>query len=60
MPVAGLGALLDAADRRGVVFQMSLPPTEFEALSSLASREHLHRFRDAGDDSPRLVDEAHG
>jgi hypothetical protein len=60
MPVAGLGALLDAADRRGVVFQMSLPPREFEALSSLASREHLHRFRDAGDDSPRLVDEAHG
>ena len=26
MPVAGLGALLDAADRRGVVFQISLPP----------------------------------
>ncbi len=60
MPVAGLGALLDAADRRGVVFQISLPPREFEAMSSLASQEHLHRFRHTGDDIPQLVDETHG
>ena len=45
-PVAGLGALLDGADGRGLVFQMSLPPTEFEAMSSPANREQLHRFRD--------------
>jgi hypothetical protein len=33
MPVAGLGALLDGPGGRGLIFQMSLPPGEFEAVS---------------------------
>ena len=60
LPVAGLGALVDGADGRGLVFQMSLPPKEFEATSSPAIREHMHRFRCAGDDIPRLHREIHG
>jgi len=60
LPVAGLGALVDGADGRGLVFQMSLPPKEFEAMSSLPIREHLRRFRRAGDDIPRLHREVHG
>jgi transferase family protein len=60
LPVAGLGALVDGADGRGLVFQMSLPPTEFEATSSPAIREHMHRFRREGDDIPRLHREIHG
>jgi len=60
LPVAGLGALVEGADGRGLVFQMSLPPKEFEAMSSPASRAHMHRFRQAGDDIPRLHREVHG
>jgi hypothetical protein len=60
LPVAGLGALMDGADGRGLVFQMSLPPKEFEATSSPAIREHMHRFRRAGDDIPRLHREVQG
>ena len=60
LPVAGLGALVEGADGRGLVFQMSLPPKEFEAMSSPAIREHMHRFRRAGDDIPRLHREVHG
>ena len=60
LPVAGLGALVDGADGRGLVFQMSLPPKEFEATSSPAIREHMHRFRRASDDIPRLHREVHG
>jgi hypothetical protein len=60
LPVAGLGGLVDGADGRGLVFQMALPPKEFEATSSPATREHLHRFRRAGDDIPRLHSEVHG
>ena len=60
LPVAGLGALVEGADGRGLVFQMSLPPKEFEAMSSPANREHMHRFRCAGDDIPRLHREVHG
>jgi hypothetical protein len=60
LPVAGLGALVEGADGRGLVFQMSLPPKEFEAMSSPAIREHAHRFRRAGDDIPRLHHEVHG
>lgn len=48
LPVAGLGALMEGADGRGLVFQMSLPPREFDATSSPAIREHLHRFQRAG------------
>jgi hypothetical protein len=54
LPVAGLGALLEGADGRGLVFRMSLPPKEFEAMSTPAISEHMHRFRCAGDDIPRL------
>jgi Transferase family len=60
LPVAGLGALVEGADGRGLVFQMSLPPKEFEAASGPAIREHMHRFRGAGDDIPRLHREVHG
>jgi Transferase family len=60
LPVAGLGALSEGADGRGLVFQMSLPPKEFEATSSPAIREHMHRFRCAADDIPRLHREVHG
>lgn len=60
LPVAGLGALVDGVGGRGLVFQMSLPPKEFEAASSHAIREHMHRFRRAGDDIPRLHRDVHG
>jgi hypothetical protein len=60
LPVAGLGGLVDGADGRGLVFQMALPPREFEATSSPATREHMHRFRRAGDDIPRLHSEVRG
>jgi len=60
LPVAGLGALVEGADGRGLVFQMSLPPKEFEAMSSPVIQEHLHRFRRAGDSIPRLHREIHG
>jgi Transferase family len=59
-PVAGLGALMEGADGRGLVFQMSLPPKEFEAMSRPAIREHVHRFRRVGDDIARLHREVHG
>ncbi|MGO9283463.1 MAG: acyltransferase [Mycobacterium sp.] len=60
IPVAGLGALVDGADGRGLLFQMTLPPRDFQAMSSPAIRQHLHRFRRAGDDIPRLHREVHG
>ena len=60
LPVAGGGALMQGADGRGLVFQMALPPKEFEAMSNPAIREHMHRFRCAGDDIPRLHREIHG
>ena len=59
LPVAGLGALVDGADGRGLVFEMSLPPKTFEAMSSPATREHLHRFQHAGDELPRVHREIH-
>jgi hypothetical protein len=60
LPVAGLGGLVDGADGRGLVFQMSLPPKEFAATANPAIREHMHRFRSARDDIPRLHREVHG
>jgi hypothetical protein len=60
LPVAGLGALMDGIDGCGLVFQMSLPPKEFEAMSRPAIREHMHRFRCAADDIPRLHSAVHG
>ena len=59
VPVAGYGSLIEGADGRGLVFQMTLPPEDFDAMSSPAIREHLHRFRRADDDIPRLHREAH-
>jgi hypothetical protein len=60
VPFAGLGALTEGAGGRGLVFQMSLPPKEFQATSSPAIQAHLHRFRRAGDDIPRLHRVVHG
>jgi hypothetical protein len=60
LPVAGLGALVDGAHGRGLVFVMALPPKDFEATSSPAIREHLHRFRRADDDIALLHQEVHG
>jgi hypothetical protein len=60
VPFAGYGTLMDGADGRGLVFQMTLPPKDFEAMSSPAIREHLHRFMRADDDIPRLHREVHG
>ncbi|MGV7603089.1 hypothetical protein PJN09_28800, partial [Mycobacterium kansasii] len=54
LPVAGGGILMDGAGGRGLVFQMALPPYEFQAMSSPAIQEHLHRFRLVGDDIPPL------
>ena len=59
LPVAGLGALVDGVDGLGLVFQMSLPPKEFEAATRPSSREHLHRFRRGVDDIPRFHREVH-
>jgi len=60
LPVAGGGALMQGPDGHGLVFQMALPPKEFTATSSPAIRAHLHRFRCARDDIPRLHCEVHG
>lgn len=60
LPVAGLGVLVEGADGRGLVFQMALPPGEFEAVSRPAMRPHLHRFRRADDDIPDLHRATHG
>jgi hypothetical protein len=54
LPVAGLCALLDGAGGRGLIFQIALPRKDFEAMSSPATREHLHKFRRAADDIPQL------
>jgi hypothetical protein len=60
LPVAGLGALIEGAGGRGLVFQMSLPPEEFEAMATSAVRDHMHRFRCSADDIPQLHHELHG
>lgn len=60
LPVAGLGVLMEGADGRGLVFQMALPPREFDVMSSPAMWESLHRFRGAADDIPQLHREVHG
>ncbi|BBY62608.1 acyltransferase [Mycolicibacterium helvum] len=59
LPVAGGGALMEGAQGRGLLFQMSLPPEEFTFMSRRGIREHLHRFRCADDDIPRLHRELH-
>ena len=59
LPVAGYGALVDGADGRGLLFQMTLPPKDFEAMSRPAIRQELHSFRRVDDDIPRLHREIH-
>jgi hypothetical protein len=59
MPVAGGGAILEGATGRGLVFQMALPPNEFDAMSSPAIQERLHRFRCDGDEVPPLHAKLH-
>lgn len=54
LPVAGGGALLQGAHGRGLVFQMALPPKDYQAMSSPAIREHIYRFRHADDAIPRV------
>jgi hypothetical protein len=54
VPVAGYGSLMEGMYGRGLVFQMTLPPKDFEAMSSPTIREHMHQFRSAGDYVPRL------
>jgi hypothetical protein len=54
LPVAGICALVDGTQERGLVFQIALPPRDFEAISSTATREYVHRFRRADDDIPHL------
>lgn len=58
-PVAGIGALIEGFDGHGLVFHLSLPPREFQAMSDPAIRAHLHRFRIATDAIPRLHREIH-
>lgn len=60
LPVAGGGALIEGADGRGLVFQMSLPPREFAVVSSRPMREHINRFRCVDDDIPHLHSVLHG
>jgi transferase family protein len=60
VPVAGLGALLEGAQGRGLTFQMALPPKDFKAISRPAIRAHLHRYRRDADDIPALHRELHG
>ncbi|WP_046320281.1 acyltransferase [Mycobacterium sp. UM_Kg1] len=60
VPVAGLGSLMEWPDGNGLVFQMSLPPRDFEALSSPVVREYLHRCRCAGDVVARSDRDVHG
>ncbi len=52
--------LVEGADGRGLVFQMTLPPEDFVAMCSVAIREHMHRLRRADDDIPRLHRDIHG
>jgi hypothetical protein len=60
LPVAGGGVLMEGAGGHGMAFQISLPPSEFQAMSSPAMYEHLHRFRSADDEIPRLHRAVHG
>lgn len=60
LPIAGAGALLEGAGGTGLVFQMALPAKEFEAMSKPTVSAHLHRFRRADDDIPRLHRAVHG
>lgn len=54
VPVAGYGSLLEGPGGRGLVFQMTLPPKDFELMSRLSSAERLGRFQRADDALPQL------
>lgn len=60
VPVAGVGIVAEGAEGRGLIFQMTLPPKDFDAMCSPAIRERMHKFRRADDDIPRLHREIHG
>lgn len=60
LPVAGGGVLTEGSGGRGLVFQMALPPKEFEAMCTPAMQAHLHRLRRADDRIPALHREIHG
>lgn len=60
LPVAGSAALIEGAYGSGLVFQMALPLSDFQAMSGFAGRESVHRFRCAGDDIPPLHRDIHG
>jgi hypothetical protein len=60
VPVAGYGSLMEGLSGRGLVFQMTLPLKDFEAMSRPAARSHLHKFRCADDDLPLLHRLVHG
>ncbi len=51
LPVPGVGILVEGAGGRGLMFRMTLPPRDFEALCAHPIRGHLHRFRRAEDDT---------
>ena len=57
VPVAGFGSLIEGPDGRGLVFQMTLPPSDFQAMVASDVREDLHRFRRTVDDIPQLLRE---
>jgi transferase family protein len=59
-PISGVGVVTEGAGGRGVLFHMTLPIREFEAMSSAASQERLHRFRSIGDEIPYLHSAVHG
>jgi transferase family protein len=59
VPVAGYGSLIEGADGYGLVFQMTLPPNDFDAMSTPEIRKHLHRFRCADDEIPQFHREFH-
>jgi hypothetical protein len=60
LPVAGVGAIVDGVDGRGLIFLMSLPPRDFETLTTPAMQAYLHQFRRADDDAPQPIRELLG
>ncbi|RDH78745.1 hypothetical protein DVS77_08955 [Mycolicibacterium moriokaense] len=60
VPIAGGCIATEGFDGSGVLLHIMLPPKDFEAMSTSPIREGMHRFRQAGDDIPRLHSAAHG
>jgi len=59
VPVAGHGVLIEGMDGKGLVFRVTLPRSDFEAMASREIQEHLRKFRHADDDIPQLHREVH-